>query len=234
MSRAADAAVWEDMVALIVYGGSLSPFVRKVCVVLKEKGVEYKIEQINPFAPPPEFLTISPLKRIPVLRDTDLPEPNTLPDSSIICDYLEHKYPTPSLYPTDPFQRARALWFEEYADSTMATNLVGTLFFQRVVKRMMRQEPDETICATARDKHMPVAFDYLEKELNGDYLAGGAFSIADISIATMLVNVYHAGECVDAARWPKLHAYIQNLHDRPSFKGLIDFERPIVQRFRAA
>lgn len=220
--------------ALIVYGGSLSPFVRKVCVVLAEKGAEFQIEQINPFSPPPEFLAISPLKRIPVLRDTDVPEPNTLPDSSIICDYLERKFPTPQLYPADPFQRARALWFEEYADSMMASNLVGTLFFQRVVKRMMRQETDETICANAVNKHMPVAFDYLETEISGDYLAGGMFSIADISVATMLVNIRHAGEDIDANRWPKFRAYIEKLHDRPSFRKLIDFERPIVQRFRAA
>src|ERR1700709_2762531 len=109
--------------ALIVYGSNVSPFVRKGRVVLAEKALEYTLEQINPFVPPPEFLAISPLKRIPVLRDTDLPEPNTLPDSSIICDYLEHKYPANPIYPTDPFQRAKALWYEEYADSAMATNI---------------------------------------------------------------------------------------------------------------
>lgn len=221
--------------ALIVYGGSLSPFVRKVCVAMAEKGLEYKLEQINPFSPPPEFLAISPLKRIPVLRDTDVPKPNTLPDSSIICDYLEHKYPDPPLYPKDPFHRGRALWFEEYADSQMATNLVRTFFFERVVKKMMKQETDETICAAAKDKHMPAVFDYLEGEL-GDraFLVGDGFSIADIAIGTMLVNMEHAGETVDAGRWPKLAAYGKRLHERPSFKALIDFERPIVQRFRAA
>ena len=41
--------------ALIVYGGSVSPFVRKVRVTLAEKGVEYTLEQVNPFMPPPEF-----------------------------------------------------------------------------------------------------------------------------------------------------------------------------------
>lgn len=221
--------------ALIVYGGSLSPFVRKVLVALAEKGVDYQLEQVNPFAPPPEFLAISPLKRIPVLRDTDAPEPNTLPDSSIICDYLEHKFPKPALYPADPFQRARALWFEEYADSQMAQNLVRTFFFERVVKKMMKQQTDEAICAAAKDKHLPGTFDYLEKEIgNNEFLVGGAFSIADISIGTMLVNMEHAGETVDASRWPKLAAYGARLHARPSFKSLIDFERPIVQRFRAA
>ena len=105
--------------AFILYGGSLSPFVRKIRVVLAEKGIEYQLDQVNPFAPPPSFLEISPLKRIPVLRDTDIAEPNTLPDSSIIADYIEHKFPAPPLYPLDPFQRARALWYEEYGDTAL-------------------------------------------------------------------------------------------------------------------
>jgi glutathione S-transferase len=221
--------------ALIVYGASLSPFVRKVQVVLAEKGVDYKLEQVNPFSPPPEFLSISPLKRVPVFRDTDVPEPNTLPDSSIICDYLEHKFPTPALYPADPFQRARALWFEEYADSQMAQNLVRALFFERIVKKMMRQEADEAICDKAKSKTMPAAFDYLEREIgNSEFLIGGKFGIADISVCTMLVNLEHAGEPVDAAKWPHLAAYAKRVHARASFKSLIDIERPIVQNLRAA
>ena len=110
---------------LIVYGANMSPFVRKVRVVAGRKGRRLQLEQVNPFAPPPEFLKISPLKRIPVLRDTDLPEPNTLPDSSVICDYLEHKYPSPALYPAEPFARARALWFEEYADTRLRKPSAG-------------------------------------------------------------------------------------------------------------
>jgi glutathione S-transferase len=221
--------------ALIVYGGSLSPFVRKVCVVMAEKGVEFTVENVNPFAPPPEFLTISPLKRIPVLRDMDQPEPNTLSDSSVICDYLEHKFPNPPLYPKDPFLRARALWYEEYADSILAQTIGPGLFFQRVVKKMMKQQPDEALCAATMTEKLPPLFDYLEKEIGDrEYFVGNAFSIADVTVGTMLVNFDHAGETVDAKRWPKLAAYGQRIHARPSFKGFIEKERPLVQRFRAA
>src|ERR1700743_1344182 len=189
--------------ALIVYGGTLSPFVRKVMVVLAEKGVEAENENINPFAPPPEFLAISPLKRIPVLRDTDVPEPNTLADSSVICDYLETKFPNSPLYPKDAFQRARALWFEEYADSAVAVCVGRGLFFELIVKKMMRQPTDEEVCKKTLQENLPPLLDYLEKEL-GDrqYFAGDAFSIADVSVGTMFVNFEHAGETVDSARWP--------------------------------
>jgi len=221
--------------ALVVYGGSISPFVRKVRVFLAEKGLQYSLDQVSPFAPPPSFLEISPLKRIPVLRDTDLPEPNTLPDSSIICDYLEHKYPKPALFPSDPFERARALWFEEYADTQIASNLVRPFFFERIVKKMLRQQTDESICAAAKAQYMAPVCEYLEKEIgNREYLVGNAFSIADISVATMFVNIGHAGEGVDVAQYPKLAAYVSRMHARPSFKALIEEETPLVQRFRAA
>lgn len=220
---------------IIVYGAGLSPFVRKVRVTLVEKGVDYTLEAVNPFTPPPEFLAISPLKRVPVLRDTDMPEPNTLPDSSIICDYLEHKYPSPPLYPKDAFARAKALWYEEYADSVLASNIGTGLFFERVVKKMMRGQTDEAVCQKTLAEKLPPLFDHLEHEVGGkDWLVADAFSIADIAIGTMFVNFRHAGETLDAARWPKLAAYVARVHERPSFKTMLDEESPLVQRFRAA
>ena len=221
--------------AYIVYGGAVSPFVRKVRVALIEKNVPYTLEQVSPFNPPPEFLAISPLKRIPVLRDTDRPEPNTLPDSSIILDYLEHKHPTPALYPADPFERARALWFEEYADSVVAQNIGRGLFFERFVKRMMRGQPDEEVCRKTLTEVLPPLFDHLEGEIGTkEFLAGGAFSIADIAVGSMLVNFAHCGETVDAARCPGFAAYIKRLHARPSFKQMIDEESPLVTRMMRA
>lgn len=221
--------------ALIIYGANLSPFVRKVRVVLAEKGVEYKLDPVSPFGAPPEFSEISPLRRIPVMRDTDQPEPNTLPDSSIICDYIEHRFPKPPLFPADPFQRARALWFEEYADSALAEGVGRGLFFERVVKKMLRQPTDESLVASTLKEKLPKVFDYLEREIgSNDYLVGNSFSIADIAVGTMLVNFVHAGESVDRARWPKLASYIERLHGRPSFAACIKEEEGVVSRFKAA
>jgi glutathione S-transferase len=216
---------------LIVYGSSLSPFVRKVRVVLAEKELDYTLEQINPFSPPPEFLAISPLKRIPVLRDTDRPEPNTLPDSSVISEYLEHKFPRPALYPADAFVRAQALWFEEYADTLMAQSMGLGLFFERVVKKLIGGQCDESVVAATIHEKLPPIFDYLEKSVGGrQFLVGETFSIADIGVATMLVNFEHAGERIDANRWPELARYIAEMHARPSFKACIDQERRFLER----
>lgn len=221
--------------ALIVYGASLSPFVRKVRVMLLEKGVPYELDPVNPFTPPPGFAQISPLKRIPVLRDTDLPEPNTLPDSSIISDYIEHKYPTPPLYPRDAYARGRALWLEEYADTALTQVIGPGIFYERVIKKFMQAQPDEAlVAATLKDKIPPV-FDYLEGEIGTKtYLVGDTYSIADIAVATHFINFAHAGEVLDSTRWPQLTRYVQAILARPSFKAMMDEERPIAERFRAA
>ncbi|HSZ74844.1 MAG TPA: glutathione S-transferase family protein [Rhizomicrobium sp.] len=221
--------------AIIVYGSGISPFVRKVRLSLIEKGIDYKLDPVNPFAPPDGFLDISPLKRIPAFRDTDLPEPNTLSDSSVICDYIEHKFPAVALYPSDNYQRARALWFEEFADSVLATSVGGGLFFERIIKKFLGQKSDEDVCLVTLTEKLPPLFDYLEKQIGAnDFLVENKFSIADISIATMLVNFDHAGETIDAARWPKLADYVKRIHDRPSFQAMLAEERPLIQSVRAA
>jgi glutathione S-transferase len=221
--------------ALTIYGSTVSPFVRKVRVVMAEKGLACSIDPVNPFRAPPEFRDISPLGRIPAFRDSDLPEPNHLCDSSVICDYLEHKYPTPALYPADAYARARALWLEEYADSILAETTGRGFFFERVVKRIMKSETDEAVCQKTLTEKLPPLFDYLEGQIGGnEYLAGGMFSIADIAVASMLVNFEHAGGEIDPARWPNLAAYAKRIHARPSFKACIEEERPYIQRVRAA
>src|SRR5262247_1015064 len=95
-----------------LYGANASPFVRRVRVVLAEKGIAYEHDPVVPFGAPPEFKQISPLGRIPAFRDGD----RTLADSSVICAYLERRFPTPALYPSEPYDYARSLWFEEYVD----------------------------------------------------------------------------------------------------------------------
>jgi glutathione S-transferase len=220
--------------ALILYGSNLSPFVRKVRVVLIEKNVPYTLDQINPFRQPPEFAAISPLKRIPVLRDTDQPEPNTLPDSSVIADYLENKFPQPALYPKAHFSRARALWFEEYGDGGIFPVMGPGLFFERVVKKFQRGVPDQALCALTVAERLPPFFDYLEGEITGKaFLVDDRFTIADIAVASVMANYRHAGEELDAARWPHFTAYVAKILARPSFQTVLTEEQKLIDIARS-
>ncbi len=220
--------------ALILYGSNLSPFVRKIRVLLIEKGVDYTLDQINPFRQPPEFAEISPLKRIPVLRDTDVPESNTLPDSSVIADYLENKFPAPALYPKAIFSRARALWFEEYMDGGVFPVMGQGLFFERVVKKFQRGVTDTALCARTVREILPPFFDYLEREIRGKaFFVDEAYSIADIAVASVMVNYRHAGEELDPKRWPVFAAHVAKILARPSFQTVLADEQPLIEIARS-
>jgi glutathione S-transferase len=60
---------------------------------------------------------------------------------------------------------------------------------------------------------------------------GARARIADLAVASPFVNYAHAGEAVDAKRWPQLAAYLKRVHSRPSFKALIEEE---AQAFKAS
>jgi glutathione S-transferase len=217
---------------LVVYGLKGSPFVRKVQVFLAEKGVEFEIEAVSPFPPPDWFVEINPLKRIPVLRDRSVAAEGTdgvIPDSSAICAFVEQKHPEPALYPKIPFERGRAVWWEEFADSELATNVGLGMFRPLVMAKMMKQEPDFEAARKTLTKKLPPLFDYAERELGDhEFLVGDALSIGDIALATQFVNFFHTGATLDAARWPKLAGYIERLHARPSFAACIEEERKIL------
>jgi len=70
-----------------LYGASQSPFVRKAHIVLEEKGIPYETENLIPVLKTPELLALHPMGKIPVLRDGEV----VVPDSSVICAYLEKK-----------------------------------------------------------------------------------------------------------------------------------------------
>ena len=208
-----------------LYGANASPFVRKVRVVLAEKNIPYELEPVFPGpTAPPEFRKLSPLGKIPAYRDGD----KTLADSSVICAYLERTHPTPALYPSDPYDYARALWFEEWADGGLTPISGGKIFFPLIVgPRFFGREPDKAAVQKTIDEELPPFLDYLESQLvGGEFLVGKAFSIGDIGVLTQFVNLAHAGVEPDAKRWPKLAAYVQRGHARPSFKALIEEETP--------
>ncbi len=209
-----------------VHGVGASPFVRKVRVALAEKGLDYELEPVFPFGVSAEFRKISPLGKIPVLQEDDY----YLPDSSAILDYLEVSHPDTPLFPKDPKDRGRAVFLEEYADGGIASKLTGVVFFQRIVgPKFMGQPTDEAAVQKAIDQEAPNVFDYLESLLAGgnEFLVGGSLSIADIAVTSQFVNLAHASFTVDAARWPKLAAYVQRMLARPSFAKLIAEEKAL-------
>jgi len=201
--------------SLVVLGGGVSPFVRKVRVALAEKGLDYQHDPVNPFAPPAGYREISPLGKIPAFKDGD----RTLCDSSVICAYLEKKHPSPALLPAEPAELAKALFLEEYAD-TRANETIGGIFFERFVKpNILRQATDEARVRELQERGLPPLLDYLESQAPEDRDSVLArFSLADAALGAQLANLGAAGVEIDARRWPRTVRYLRALLERPSFK----------------
>ena len=210
----------------VLHGVSLSPFVRKVRVAMAEKSIEYELVPVVPFGQSDEFRAKSPLGKIPCYEEGDF----TLPDSSAIIAYLERIHPEPALYPSDPKEFGRALFYEEYSDSKL-TETLAVAFSERFVQKVFfKKDPDEARIAEKLEEAVSL-FDHLESEV-GDrsFIAGRSLSVADIALGSIFVTFGHAGERVDSARWPKLAAYIDRLHARPSFRAIIEEEKASISQ----
>jgi glutathione S-transferase len=212
--------------SLTVIGNYISPYVRKVLVCLDIKGIDYVIDPITPFVGNDDFTKISPLRRVPVLIDGDL----VVNDSSVICQYLEDKYPTPSLYPADITKRAKARWLEEYADTRLADVLVWRVFYQLAIRRhIFGETPDDNIVQQAREVDIPATLDYLDAQLPVDGFIFGDLSIADISIVCYFRTASFVRYVVDAQRWPRIASLVQKVLALPSFQKLAKLEDHILR-----
>ncbi len=206
---------------LQVIGSFVSPYVRKVLACLNLKGVAYEVDPITPFYGNDEFTCVSPLRRIPVLIDGDF----AICDSAIICTYLDDAYPGHPLFPTDPRDKARARWLQQFADVRLGELFIWSLFYQRVVRPLVWNEaPDEERVARALEHEIPAALDYLEQELPADGFLFGPIGAADIAIASFFRNAGYADFTPDPKRWPRTSAFVERTLAHPAIADLLPFE----------
>jgi glutathione S-transferase len=209
------------LMTLTVIGSFVSPYVRKVLACLELKGIDYEVDPITPFFGNDEFSRLSPLRRIPVLIDGDM----VLSDSSVICAYLDEAYGGYALLPEGPRERARARWFEEYADTRLGDLFIWGLFYQKVVRRLVwSEEPDEERVAKVVEEEAPAALDYLESQLPESGYLFGPLGLADIALASFFINARYAGFTPDRARWPKVARFLGDVLAEPVLKKLMRFE----------
>jgi glutathione S-transferase len=209
---------------MIVHGSSLSPFVRKVMVFAAEKGLALENKAAPPGPKTPEFLAISPFGKIPAFEDGDY----QLCDSSAIVHYLEAKHPEHRLIPTDPRALGRAIWFDEYADTIMFS-AAAPIFFNRVVAKLMGIPGDLAAADKAEAEMLPPVLDYLESVIpDSGFLVEDRLTLADVAVVSPFVNFDHAGVHGDAARHPKIMAYVAGILSRPSFAAIIAKEKAFL------
>jgi len=212
---------------MIVFGSSLSPFVRKVVAFAAEKGIEVESRPLGLGSEDPDFLAASPFRKIPGFQDGDF----RISDSSAIIAYLEAIKPEPALIPAEARARARTIWYDEFAD-TILFACGGKMFFNRVVSPMFLGQPgDEAVASKAECEELPPLLDYLESVIPASgFLVEDRLTLADIAVASPFGNLRHLKVVIDEARHPKAKAYVEAILGRPSFASWLAREEKLLER----
>ncbi|HSG33164.1 MAG TPA: glutathione S-transferase family protein [Sphingomonadaceae bacterium] len=206
-----------------IFGFPVSPYVRKVLVTAKEKGLDVEVVPSNPMQPDADFLAASPYRKIPGFQDGEF----QLADSTAITIYLDAKYPEPSLLPADPEALGRAVWFEEVGD-TVLMQAAGPMMFNRFLKAKILGEQSDEAAASAAQEALEGRLPYLEGVLGEDGWLDGAYSLGDIGIASCLKAYSYADWHLDAAAFPKLAAWYERVTARPGWKAAAEIESAIL------
>lgn len=205
-----------------LYGFPLSPFVRKTLVAIKEKGLDTEVVPSNPQQPDEEFAAVSPFHKIPAFRDGDF----TIADSTAIVTYLEAKYPEPALLPAQPEARARAIWFEEVAD-TVCIPAGAPIVLNRFLRPNIFGVEGDEAAALAAEEALKRPLTYLESAIGDGWLVGD-FSIGDIAVASTIRTLGYAGWTIDAAAYPRLAAWHARVCEREGWKAAVEVEQAVL------
>jgi glutathione S-transferase len=154
-----------------LYGGLASPYVARVVLFARLKGLD-----LNPVMPEggiksPGYLALSPMGKMPVLEADGL----GIPESSVICEYLEDRHPGAGGLPGSPADRARARTLERVFDIYVSPH--GSLLF-----RNLNPATRDASAVAAALQSLETGFGYLEHFLGAPYAAGVQPSIADCTL----------------------------------------------------
>jgi glutathione S-transferase len=163
----------------VVFGAAYSVYVRAVRLALAEKGVPYRLEEVDIFAeggPPPGYLERHPFGRIPAFEHDGF----RLYEATAISLYIDEAFEGPPLMPKDLRARARVHQLLGILDNYAYRTLVWDVFVERVSVPQEGGTPDEAKIAAALVSALTclAALESLMGE--GPWLAAGRLSLADL------------------------------------------------------
>ncbi len=201
-----------------LYHLPLSPFCRKVRLVLAEKRVEVDLVEERPWERRLDFLRMNPAGKVPVLV-TD--EGAVLAESRAICGYLNETMPEPSLMPGDAAERAEVRRLVAWFDDKFQREVTENLLYERVYKRLARTGYPDGPVLKAGSRNIRVHLDYVSYLLEQhSWLAGKRLSMADLTAAAHLSCLDYLGD-VPWDDYPAVRDWYAVMKSRPGFRALL-------------
>ncbi|XP_078433061.1 putative glutathione S-transferase DHAR2, chloroplastic isoform X2 [Wolffia australiana] len=188
------------------------PFTQRVLLTLEEKHISYDIKLVDLANKPEWFLKVSPEGKVPIIRLDD----NWVPDSDVITQILEEKYPNPSLV-TPPEKKS-----------------VGAKIFSTFIGFLKSKDPsDGTEQALVAEL---TSFDEYLKD-NGPFIDGERVSAADLSLGPKLYHLeialghYKGWSIPDSLTFVK--AYTQKLFSLESFTKTQALKEDVISGWKS-
>ena len=185
---------------ITLYDAGRCPYCARVRIALAEKGIEYETVEIDLDDRPAWIYEKNPLGRVPVLEEDTF----VLPESAVINEYLDERYPEPALWPADPGERAfgRLLVFR----------------FDQLSKPYYALRREEEGAQERLDAELAKLNAALDAR---PYLTGREFGLADIAYVPWILRARDRME-VDLERFPALAEWVGRLEQRPSIAAELD------------
>jgi glutathione S-transferase len=181
-------------VSLVLYSAARCPYAARARICLAEKGLDHEVVEIDLSDRPAWLYEKNPTGRVPVLEEDGW----ALPESAVIMEFLEERYPEPRLLPTDPADRAamRLLIFRDH-------DLTDPYY---ALRREEEGAAEQLDAALAR-----LDVDLYER----DYLGGADYGLADIAYVPWIIRARDMLG-VSLSGYPSLGAWLERLEERPA------------------
>lgn len=200
-----------------LYHLPLSPFCRKIRLVLAEKKVEVELVVEYPWDRRLDYLRQNPSGKVPMLKADGL----VLAESSAIFEYIEEMHPTPALLPESAGDKAEARRLAAWFDDKFHHEVTVNLLYERINKKLMKGGYPESSRIKAGAKNIKYHLDYMGWLLEQRrWLAGDRLTIADFSAAAQLSCLDYISD-VDWARSEAVHDWYSKIKSRPAFRPIL-------------
>jgi glutathione S-transferase len=213
---------WNLRLMARLYHIAMSPYCRKVRLILAEKRIECELIEERYWERDPSFLRRNPAAKVPVLEI----DGKIMSESAAICEYLEEKYPNPSLMPVDIHQRYEVRRLVGWFDDKFHRDVTSKLVYERVTKKIMGQGYPDSKNVKDGAKKIKYHLDYIAWLLEQrSWLAGDLMSLADFAAAAHLSALDYISD-VDWHRSKTLKDWYAKIKSRPAFRSILADQVP--------
>ena len=197
----------------------LSPFSRKVRLVLSEKRLPFELKNEKVWERRPEFLDLNPAGTVPMLVEEN---GLSIPDSGVICEYLEEAYPDTPLLGRTLAERVEVRRLVAWIDGKFHHEVTRNLLGEKYLKRLMGRGNPDAAALRAGYANIRYHLDYIGwLAETRKWLAGPSLSLADFAAAAQLSSLDYIAD-IDWSLSPPTKDWYARVKSRPCFRALLN------------